>query len=304
MLYGNENIKKEIVARVKRFEEETNRKVVFGAVVGSISKGAERYDSDYDTRFLYLDKKGEKEYIRWDEKGDVHEADVHISVLPDKAGMFYDKIAFWELTSFFNYLYRPILDNNFSVGLYHIVGWTIFSPYVWDPYGIVSKIAPLIDDMFILDYEINYYRNYIKKSFVKETLLLREYLYSVFYAISIQYCYKYHRIAPVYFPTLLEFCNDNVLKRKIESLFSEYLEKNQREIEIKGKNFTRKMTNQVESERSYVIDCFLKKILDETTIYDSVNMKNVSKSHVDKIVKIVLESLNPHVVKDVNEKSI
>ncbi len=185
MLYGNEKIQKEIINQIEKFEKKFNKKVVFGAMVGSISKGVERYDSDYDTRFLYLDKV-EDEYIRWDKTGsDLKEEQIHYCYVPEKCNcyangreyrkehhkfdledksLFYDKIAFWELTSFLNFLKVPVLDNKFSVGLYHIVSWTFNSPFCWDPYGIGSKISCLLDEMFRPEYEIQYYRNYILRA--------------------------------------------------------------------------------------------------------------------------------------------
>ena len=52
MLYGKEAARNEILSQVEEFEKRYNKKVVFGSVLGSISKGVERYDSDYDSRFL------------------------------------------------------------------------------------------------------------------------------------------------------------------------------------------------------------------------------------------------------------
>ena len=118
MLYGNKEVQEEILKQVRKFEEKYNKKVVFGAMVGSISKGVERYDSDYDTRFLYLDRL-EEGFARWDKVKDIKESQVHQCYIPgskdcyvdgdqyrrnyhefevtDKS-LFYDKIAFWEFS--------------------------------------------------------------------------------------------------------------------------------------------------------------------------------------------------------------
>lgn len=182
MLYGNAKVQAEILEHVGQFEKEYNKKVIFGSMVGSISKGLERFDSDYDTRFLYLDQ-SEQGIVRWDQtEEDIAEEQIHICYIPDRMNCyvggrnyrdkyhefelsdksyFYDKIAFWELTSFVNFLKKPKLDNKFSVGLYHIVSWTFNSPFCWDPYGIAGKVRCLLDEMFIPEYEIQYYRNYI-----------------------------------------------------------------------------------------------------------------------------------------------
>lgn len=82
MLYGNENIQKEVLDRVKEFEEKYNRKVIFGAVLGSISQGKERYDSDYDSRFLYLDL-SEHGYVRWNKLSrNIQECEIHQCYIP------------------------------------------------------------------------------------------------------------------------------------------------------------------------------------------------------------------------------
>ena len=65
MLYGKEAARNEILSQVEEFEKRYNKKVVFGSVLGSISKGVERYDSDYDSRFLYFDVTNQ-EIVRWD----------------------------------------------------------------------------------------------------------------------------------------------------------------------------------------------------------------------------------------------
>ena len=38
MLYGSKDIQEEILGRIAQFEKKYNKKVVFGALVGSISK--------------------------------------------------------------------------------------------------------------------------------------------------------------------------------------------------------------------------------------------------------------------------
>ena len=56
MLFGTEELQKKLMEEVMACEKEKHMKVVYGALVGSISKGLQLIDSDYDTRFLYINE--------------------------------------------------------------------------------------------------------------------------------------------------------------------------------------------------------------------------------------------------------
>lgn len=301
MLYGMKDNRDIILEKVKEFEEKYQKKVVFGSMVGSISKGVERFDSDYDTRFLYLDKT-ETGYFRWDQlKEDIKESQIHQCYIPEKDDLFYDKIAFWELTSFINFLRNPQLDRKFSVGLFHIVGWTLNSPYCWDPYGIKSKIVFLLDEMFQKSYEIQYYRNYITKCLQRKPCRLREYFYSCYYLIAIQYCLEYNRFPPIYFPTLLEYCKDDELKVEIERLKKEYYETSEEMYRQNPAAYKRKMANYITVERNETVDKKLINILDSTKEYECLQKNPKTKDYVEDIIEIIFDSFRPPIVKDVNE---
>lgn len=300
MLYGKDEVKDEIIKRVKEFEQRYDKKVIFGSMVGSISKGVERYDSDYDTRFLYFDKK-ENSFIRWDKVlQDINEIDIHMCYTP-REGLFYDKIAFWELTSFINFLRKPQLDGKFSVGLHHIVGWTFNSPYCWDPYGIKNKINFLLDDMCQVDYEICYYKNYIEKCLNKEEIFMREYLYSCYYAIAIQYCAEYQRFAPIYFPTLLVFCKDKKVREAIEQLQNEYYHTADELLGRDGEEYTRKMANNITVNRNRAIDNFLFETLSKADTWKEKNHLQKKDDGVEQIISIIIDSLQRPLVRGVND---
>lgn len=321
MLYGNQKVQEEIIEQVKLFEKKYNKKVVFGAMVGSISKGMERFDSDYDTRFLYLDPT-DFGYIRWDKlERDIAESQIHFCYIPDKhncyvegdnyrasyqdydlkdKSFFYDKIAFWEITSFVNFLKNPRLDNKFSIGLYHIVSWTFRSPFCWDPYGIAEKISALLDEMFVAEYEIQYYRDYILKSQSKKPVRFREYLYSVYYALAIEYCLKHQKFAPVYFKTLLAMCSQEDLVRNILRLEDEYYSSVSEAIRC-GKKYERKMANLFSCDNNIIIDAFINDILKQTEVFKGENVQRGKADYVDEIINIILGSLNRPTIKGVND---
>ncbi len=301
MLYGNKNVRDIILEDVRRFELNGNRKVIFGAMVGSISKGVERYDSDYDTRFLYLDRDGSGGYKRWDRLDNLEEKNIHICSYPEDTTGFYDKVAYWEATSFFDFLRNPILDGKYSVGLYHIVGWTIKSPYIHDPYGLSNKIQPLLDAMFRIDYEIGYYRNYIEKCLSRPNILMREYLYSAYYALAIQYMERHDTFAPYYFDTILAFCENKELAEHILRKKDEYYILTNEMVRNPKNTYKRKMANFLQCERDGIIDRLLYSVLDSTKEYKNMEFKEKGRDYVNQIIEVALNAFDRPTVKSVNE---
>lgn len=301
MLYGKKDIVDTIMEKVKEFEDGGRRKVIFGAMVGSISKGVERYDSDYDTRFLYLDM-DDGGFVRWDRQKDIKEEDIHKCYVPNDTTGFYDKIAFWEMTSFLKFLKEPILDGKFSVGLHHIVGWTLASPYQWDPYGLSHKLLDVVQEMFCPEWEMEYYINYIERCLNAEQLKMREYLYSAYYGHSLEYIIKNKRFAPVYFPTLLSFCENEELYKNILSLKDKYYDSMWELVEKPESNYKRKMANAVLCEHDSVIDKYLLNVLEESkaerTLLKSRMDKKIDK--VEAMIEMISDSLCRPEVKDVN----
>lgn len=298
MLYGNDNIKQIILNNVHDFEKENDVKVVYGANVGSISKGMERYDSDYDTRFLYVSNT--KENIKLCENGNTKEDSIHKSFIPKDPNLFYDKIAFWDFHTFINFLKYPYLDNKFSVGLYHIVPWTFLSPYNWDPYGIVNKIMPLLELMYNEAYEIYYYRTYILNCITKDEILLREYIYSTFYGIAINYCLVYHKFAPIYFPSLINFCDKKLLST-VHLLLEKYYNITDTFIKRNKEQYKRKMTNSIiVDERFPEIDSFLVNIVEKTERFKNVRFNKIDNDYVYKMAELLTNSMRHVRIKDVN----
>ena len=54
MLFGTLELQREVLEQAQKYAEKESMKLIFGAMVGSVSKGLHYADSDYDTRFLYL----------------------------------------------------------------------------------------------------------------------------------------------------------------------------------------------------------------------------------------------------------
>lgn len=201
MLYGDIELQREVIREVEQYAKREGIKPIFGAMVGSISQGVQYPDSDYDTRFLYLRSDfPEKICI----PSQMKEEELVKRYYPkDKV---YEWIPFWEATSFFQFLTMPSFLNDFSVGLYNIVGWTMMSPYIWDPYGLQSKLMPLIHKMFHPEYEIAYHKRELENycgEWGAESVIVKSYLYSVHAAATIEWSLKYKEQPPVDLHTLL-----------------------------------------------------------------------------------------------------
>lgn len=201
MLFGFIELQNDVLQQAKEYADLHDMTLVYGAMVGSISKGLQYADSDYDTRFLFLRKDfPEKICI----PSEMKETELVKRYYPE--GKVYEWIPFWELTSFLQFLDKPSFLNDFSVGLYNIVGWTFMSPYIWDPYGLQSRLMPLINQIFIKEYEIIYHRSIIEKHIEElhnEEIVAKNYLYAIHAAATIHWSFEYGIQPPVDMQTLL-----------------------------------------------------------------------------------------------------
>lgn len=201
MLYGDIKLQKEVLQEVNRYAKQEGIKPIFGAMVGSVSQGLQYPDSDYDTRFLYLRDDFPQKICK-----PVYMKEEELVKRYYPKDRVYEWIPFWEATSFFQFLTMPSFLNDFSVGLYNIVGWTMMSPYIWDPYGLQSRLMPLIHKIFHPEYEIAYHRGELEKyseEWGAENVIAKSYLYSVHAAATIEWSLKFREQPPIDLQTLL-----------------------------------------------------------------------------------------------------
>lgn len=227
MLFGNENFICKVLGDAQMFAKKNNMRLIYGAMVGSISKGLQNYDSDYDTRFLYINNDFPQKIIY---PNDVKEAEIVKRYYPDDE-LPYEWIPCWEATSFFQFLNCPSIDGKHSVGLYNVVGWTMLSPYTWDPYGLQAKILPLISnnvkERYLLQYNLQLLNKYYN---TLEDIVLKDYLYSIYSAAAIEWVVQRHIFPPVYYMTLFEIIEDENVRKEIIQLINElYTEKTEKQ---------------------------------------------------------------------------
>lgn len=201
MLFGGRERQEIVLREAHKYAESINATLIFGAMVGSVSKNIQYADSDYDTRFLYL-------------RGDFPEKIcIPVEMTEDELVKRYypedevfEWIPFWEATSFLQFLVTPSFKDDFSVGLYNIVGWTFQSPYVWDPYGLQNRLMPLIHRIFRKDYKIACQKKEIEKywdGLQQKQTVAKNYLYAVHAAATIEWSIVYQEQPPVDLQTLL-----------------------------------------------------------------------------------------------------
>lgn len=242
MLFGNQNIRDKVVADAKHFVETNGRKLIYGAMCGSISKGIQMRDSDYDSRFLYIEQ---------DFPATVHvpkntaETEIIKRYFTDGIQVPYEWIPCWEMTSFIQYLKEPYIEGKLSYGLYNTVGWTLQSPYAWDPYGLQNKLMPLVNSIFEKRYAIGHYLEQIDRYWDGETneYVVKEYIYAIYAALQIKWVLERNSFPPVYFRTLAVAAGEEGLQQEIERLLLKMLEPNHHqrtEEELKRRNLKEK----------------------------------------------------------------
>ena len=289
MLFGTLELQKEVLGQAQRYAEKENIKLIFGAMVGSISKGLQYADSDYDTRFLYLRNDfPEKICVPCE----MEEKELVKRYYPENK--VYEWIPFWEATSFLQFLVNPGFKDDFSVGLYNIVGWTFLSPYIWDPYGLQSKLMPLMNQIFCPEYEIAYHKRVLDKyiaEFGRDAVITKSYLYSVHAAATIEWSMIFNQQPPVHLQTLLYGLNRHkvwdaikvVLDGARETVRRNYVHSS---IKLHGSHF------EVKSVYNQVIEDYVNEIISDSDMYklDS-NVEVKGQKVVNNMYEIICDSV-------------
>lgn len=209
MLYGSRERQELALREAHQYAESIGAKLIFGAMVGSVSKDLQYADSDYDTRFLYLREDFPEKICV---PSEMTEEELVKRYYPEDE--VFEWIPFWEATSFLQFLLAPSFKDDFSVGLYNIVGWTFQSPYVWDPYGLQNRLIPLINKIFRCDYEAAYHKKVIEKyreGLRLERVVTKDYLYAVHAAATIEWSLRYQEQPPISLETLLRGLGRNAV---------------------------------------------------------------------------------------------
>lgn len=213
MIYGTASVQNELIDTAIDFAKNNNLLLIYGATIGSISKGINFPNSDYDARFLYLEKNNlGKIYIPWS----TPEEKLHFKYRSENGRLKNNKVLddclpFWEATSFFQFLKRPSYNQQISLGLYNTFAWTLLSPYSYDPYGLQMKLLPLINTVYNANWQFEWYKSILNKYELLEEMELswKDYLNALHAALAMAYIKDKKEFAPIYLPELAySFSND------------------------------------------------------------------------------------------------
>ena len=206
MLYGDRLFVDELMQEVNNVKAERSIKIIFGSTIGSISRGIQRYSSDYDVRFLYVDCNNN--FIA---SCDRHVED-RIRYRKFNDNKAYNCIAFWEISAFLNFLYEPYITLGVQYKLVRNVIWSFFSSYQYDPYGLSGKILPLLTKVLNLDCEINHHY-----SILEEYLEVRNPFVSLFDYFEIMHAYlslswiiQERMVPPLHIRTLMSLAEKKI----------------------------------------------------------------------------------------------
>jgi len=199
MLYGSKEFIDDLITSVNKIENENSFNMVFGSTIGSISRGIERFSSDYDVRFLYVDKS-----YRFLEKHDRH-TENRIRYRAFYESKAYNCIAFWEVSAFLNFLCEPYIDNDVQYKLVRNVLWTFTSPYRYDPYGIGNKILPILNKTINLECEMKHHYEILARflDMERNSVSIPQYLSAIHAYLSLKWLKNENSAPPMHIATLL-----------------------------------------------------------------------------------------------------
>jgi len=212
-----QNIKKEILRRIKEAEEEHEVRVLYAIESGSRAWGFESPNSDYDVRFIYAHPKDWYVAVDLEDKRDVIEYEIIDEI--DINGWDVRKALklFWKSNPAF-------------------VEW-IQSPIIYiDDKKFAHKARQLLNDIYSVEKGIYHYRSMAKTNYrgylKKDIVPLKKYFYVLRPLLSIMWLEKYRKPAPIEFEKLRSLIDSGssldieiakLLERKRKSLEKELL---------------------------------------------------------------------------------
>ena len=293
MLYGSERTQQVILQ--KAGEIARDKKMVFGVNVGSASQGFERYDSDYDIRFLYYNSTtpDNSEILCTIPEDQLIYRHMEVPFV------FYDRIAFWDITAFLHFLHQPQIEGKFSSRLYNLVPWAFLAPNVWDPYGISGKIVPLMNHIFNSNWAIQYYRSFIEEHLdpASKQVELLNYLLVIRAAMSIEWIQQYHTFAPIHISTLLAETKCQMLQRYVPERLS-WLREQSMEMVLADGMLKRQKSHFITTSPDPDINSYVMYVLLNAAAFGppSTRRDEEVEQVVSKMLSIVLESMRPRVI--------
>ena len=292
MLFGNEEIRKQAIAHATDMAKEENGKIIYGVTMGSLAKGYQSVDSDYDVRFLYVKNDfphtlylpaelDEKEMVkRFYEPTDAQE-----NIPMDRV---FDRIALWEASSFLHLLLTPTFKSKTydPFGLYHTVEFTMYSPFTWDPYGLQFKLLPFLQKSFNLKLALSYYKSIIDRQYIEKEgkSRLSEYARCIWVSIAIQWVIKEKSPSPIYVESMLP-CLDIQTQEAISKYLADF--QNRRKKYLEESSYTyRTMGNAILTDGDPILNNFIEKSAAMAEVFVAT-LSDLSEEEINKRKKLL-----------------
>lgn len=296
MLFGTKAIREMIEKDVRIIEQKYNISVIFGAAVSSLERGITKYSTDYDIRFLFF--RNDQIFLQQNLWHDYESMRIREYYETDERP--YEYIELWEISAFFNMAIEPYISQGYNHLLSQIVFETIFSPYVYDPLGIVAKIAPYAKKMFsVRNEKISLYQK-TKQFLAKTNFQLIEALNGFYEYMRLKWLVEKGEIPPIYYFTLLQ---NEVNKKVFDDLYQEVEKWNEQQ--YKGEYRQKDITIARPEELIEVIEDYISKIcVEDEYNFDITEEQRSAHGCVQRIVENAILDRNRRYffMENINEK--
>lgn len=312
MLFGPESLQQGFVDDMKGFCAKEEVQPVFASILSSVAIGFQNQASDLDARGLYMNLENSRTRYAPME----HDEKCLRKRFYPECEKSYDWIGMWEYTSFFQFLATPSFCNDFSVGLYRNVPSSLYSPYVWDPHGIVQKIDPLVRACYNPKYMVQacfqdfqrYYYGVKKDYFHKPTeerafdpsddmIPTGYYLKAIYEVVALDWMLEHNTFHPWYFKTLTPVLS-NAVKDEILSLVHYATEKRHTLLQTNKTMTGLDMLYFVQVKKNPIISEYIQSVEDKMNARDDIanfKSKETVQETVDHILDIIEYSIHDEI---------
>jgi len=201
------NVRKEILRRIRRAEEEHNVRVLLAVESGSRAWGFESPNSDFDARFIYVNTKDWYLSVGLEEQRDVIEYPIVDEI--DLNG--------WDMRK----ALRLFQKSNPT-----FVEW-IQSPVIYtENTSFAGDVRKLLTDIYSCESGIYHYKSMAKTNFrgylKSELVPLKKYFYVLRPLLAVRWLERYSTAAPIEFSKLLHLiANEHALLADIHALLEQ-----------------------------------------------------------------------------------
>ena len=308
MLFGNKDFVEGYIA--KGSELAGGKEIVYGVTLGSIAKGIQRLDSDYDARLFTFEKDKITEAVK-NGTADVKWIDDAIRHIPgdsENNTLYYDKIPVWELNSFLDMLIDPRSEiRAIPVMQYYQVYYTFAAPYQYDPYGLCEKLSPIawsvMDRHLLLEsFEKDLKRRYTFRE--DGTISSRDYLKTMYNLLSQKWVLELSDRPPVYLESLYYLVDDEAVIEKLREIYTGLVKD-----ALEEEKYQRKVSKYYYMPADKALDDYIKREHDKVLSlweqkkpeYDKIYDVQKQIAAVGKMRDIALRSLDEAVAKGIND---